>query len=507
MIKKNVEIDRIVITSRPFSDGLEEHLTSHKPYVIKEEETGKDIAQYISIYGFKQEQFNEWLYDTLKNNKLPNEKELKGFAKEIVKSIKTGKKIDIYEKLYDAKTLSRTELRRPIFSYMIYQLIVNNVDFISVGKIGVYLSFINLLTKDAKHIDDKTHSVNQEEEIRYRNILHAISALWMYERQQGKQGVLKKADICRVLEEKSSPTEDDKAILERFKDKGVVEIQFLSHSYFGEEDNNLHFQDQSFAEILLAEYYLKVFIKFALETNADIDTARSKLVLGEPTEQTILFFKELLYLLKETVSDEPDKSTIEKRKLLYPIFTALAMGENNTLHSQAIQFKWFDIVKFNKDLTTIPNKLLDNWAINNKELEKIIHLAKEIIDSKTTLVLAKTEPKNALFNKELTVFTNMQMSSNPTDIDKWLALLVGNILHTDNAKERVFFNGKLDNPENLFEMIRNWNYTNSASTPVWARKYFSGIKMLKNHKINLRSLDLSNLNLSYSDLKNIDMHR
>ncbi len=143
--KEKCRDNRIIITSRPFSDGLEEHLTSHKPYIIKEKETEKEVAYFISLYGFKQEQFNSWLYDTLKNNVLPNEDNLKGFAKEIVKSIKTGKKIDIYEKLYKTKTLSRTELRRPIFSYMIYQLIINNVDFITIGKIGVYLSFINLL--------------------------------------------------------------------------------------------------------------------------------------------------------------------------------------------------------------------------------------------------------------------------------------------------------------------------------------------------------------------------
>ena len=193
--KEKSRDNRIIITSRPFSDGLEEHLTSHIPYVIQDKETKNDIAQFISLHGFKHEQFNNWLYDTLENAVLPNERDLKGFAKDIVDSIKTGGKIDIYKKLYEAKTLSRTELRRPIFSYMIYQLIINNVDFATIGKIGVYLSFINLLTKDAKYIDDKTHSINQEEEIRYRNILHAISALWMYERQQGKQGILNKADI------------------------------------------------------------------------------------------------------------------------------------------------------------------------------------------------------------------------------------------------------------------------------------------------------------------------
>ena len=128
----------------------------------------------------------------------------------------------------------------------------------------------------------------------------------MSERQQG---VLKKADICRVLEEKKT-NESEREILERYKKEGVTEIEFLSHSYFGEENNELHFQHQSFAEILLAEYYLKVFIKYAIDKKPNIDEARSKLILGEPTAQTIEFFKELLMLLKGSVSTE----STEKRK-------------------------------------------------------------------------------------------------------------------------------------------------------------------------------------------------
>ena len=147
----------------------------------------------------------------------------------------------------------------------------------------------------------------------------------MYERQQGKQGILKKADICRVLDGENK-SETDREILERYQKEGVTEIQFLSHSYFGEEDNNLHFQHQSFAEILLAEYYLKVFIKYALDKKNEVNIARNKLVLGEPTEQTILFFKELIKLLKETVSRDATPTIIEKRKLLYPLFASLAVN-------------------------------------------------------------------------------------------------------------------------------------------------------------------------------------
>ncbi len=500
--KEKYRTNRVIITSRPFSDGLENHLKEHEPYTIQNE--NKDnIPQFISLYGFKEEQFNSWLYHALKHDASFDTIKTTGFAKEIIDSIKKDEPINIHQKLLDEKTLSRTELRRPIFSYMIYQLIINNVDFLEIGKIGVYLSFINLLTKDAKHIDDKHHEINQEEEIRYRNILHSISSLWMLKRQHGEQGVLKKADICRVLD-KEDRNESDSVILERYKKEGVTEIQFLSHSYFGEEDNNLHFQHQSFAEILLAEYYLKVFIKYALDKDSDITEARSKLILGEPTEQTILFFKELIKLLKETVSKRATKNIKEKRKLLYPLLASLATEKHNTLYCSAVDLKWFDTVKIDNSSSKINDTLLKNWAINKEELKKIVNFAREIIDSKTTLLMAKTESRNALYDKELTVFQNSQVNDSPTDIDKWLALVVGNLLDTDIDKKR-FFNARLENPTQLFNMIRNWNYSNRTSSPKWASEYFRGINTKYDSPINCEGLNLSGLNFSYSKLANISM--
>ncbi len=500
--KEKYRNNRIIITSRPFSDGLESHLYSHSPYTIQNDNK-EDIAQFISLYGFKEEQFNSWLYDTLKNDKSLNELSATGFAKEIIESIKINKHINIYKKLLDEKTLSRAELRRPIFSYMIYQLIINNVDFLEIGKIGVYLSFINLLTKEAKHIDDKSHKINQDEEIRYRNILHSISALWMYERQQGKQGILKKADICRVLDG-TNKGESDREILERYHKEGVTEIQFLSHSYFGEEDNSLHFQHQSFAEILLAEYYLKVFIKYALDQKNELDIARNKLVLGEPTEQTILFFKELVKLLKETVSDDVTSTIIEKRKLLYPLFASLSTEKHNTLYSSDLYYTWFSKVKLDNNSSIIPNELLKNWAIDEQKLEKIVQFASEIINSKTTVLIAKTSTKNALFNNELTVIQNKFLSNFPTDIDRWLALVLGNLLKTDISNQ-IFFNKSL-NIENLFEMIKGSNYSNNEPAPSWACKYFKGIEMNQDIPIRMQHLSMRNLDFSYSSLKNIELY-
>ena len=478
--------NRIIITSRPFSEALEEQLKLHNPYETLNENSEK-VAQYISLYGFKEEQFDSWLSHSL------------GGSDKLKEHTATG---SIYQKLLKEKTLSREELRRPIFAYMIYQLILNRVDFLAIGKIGVYLSFINLLTKEAKHIDDKEHGINQQEEIHYRNILHSIASLWMYERQQGKQGVLKKADICRVLDGENKG-ENDRTILARYKDDKVTEIEFLSHSYFGEENNELHFQHQSFAEILLAEYYLKVFIKYAIDKKPNIDEARSKLILGEPTEQTIEFFKELLMLLKGSVSSKPTDEVIEKRKLLYPLMATLASDRHNTLYCDRIDSKWFEDVEIDNASPIINKELLENWAIGEKELEQIIVLAKDIIDSKTTLLLAKTSKKTALFDNELTVFQNARVSDSPTDMDKWLALVVGNLLHDDVPENRDFFNGRLEFPENLFEMIKGWNYSMNASAPKWAREYFKGILMSQKKRIYLNEFRLSHLNFSYSIFKDL----
>jgi len=480
--------NRIIITSRPFSEALKNELYAHKPHTLLNE-NAEEIAQYISLYGFKEEQFDSWLSHSLKGNEKLKELTATG---------------SIYQKLLKEKTLSREELRRPIFAYMIYQLILNRVNFLEVGKIGVYLSFINLLTKEAKHIDDQACKINQKEEIHYRNILHSIAALWMYERQQGKQGVLKKADICRVLDGENKG-ESDRKILERYKDEEVTEIEFLSHSYFGEENNELHFQHQSFAEILLAEYYLKVFIKYAIDKKPNIDEARSKLILGEPTEQTIEFFKELLMLLKGSVSTELTDEVLEKRKLLYPLMATLASDRHNTLYCERIDSKWFEEVEIDNASPSINQELLKTWAIGEKELEKIIVLAKDIIDSKTTLLLAKTSSRTALFDNELTVFQNAQVSDAPTDMDKWLALVVGNLLHDDVSEDRDFFNGRLEFPEHLFEMIRGWNYFTKDSAPFWCKEYFKGIDMKQDRIIEMKHLQLSYLNFSYSTLQNLSI--
>ncbi|NQZ08044.1 MAG: hypothetical protein HRT35_12870 [Algicola sp.] len=501
--KADCRTNRIIMTSRPFDEGLRDQIRNYQPHIINNEDE-RSVEYFASIYGFKKDQFNDWLTATLKGSARWDRAKATGFVKDIIAGFDEETCFDAYEQLTENKTLSQSELRRPIFGYMIFQLIINNVDFQNIGKIGVYLSFLNLLTKEAKHIDDVRH-INLADEFKFRNILHAIAALWMYQRQQGKQGALHKADICRVLDGERRQGESDNETITRFKDEDVTDIQFLSHSYFGEKDNLLHFQHQSFAEILLAEYYLKVFIKYALEKKSDPEEARTKLILGEPTGQTIQFLKELLLLLRDAAVDSNSDEVIEKRRLLFPLMAALATEEQNTLFSNTLCLRWYeDNCEIEDNQSEYPRKALENWCIDQKSLAKIVDLAAAIMESNTNYVMTKVEVKTALFDKEVLVMQNNKLSKLPPDIDRWLALLVGNILVND-VEEEVFFNERLRCFENIFDLVKNWNYAFGIASPYWGRELFQGIDMKNNEEVvNICNLDLDHLNFSNSHFNKVN---
>jgi hypothetical protein len=425
--------NRLIITSRPIDDGLHTHLESYYPHCIQE------IPQYISIYGFKKEQFNNWLSYTLKqDNRKPQPNDIPLIA-DILNQIYSKDNADIASILTQDNVLSLSELQRPIFAYMIYRLIIKNIDFLKVGKIGIYLSFINLLSKEAKYMNDKTVKIDLKKEFEFRNILHATSALWQLERHKGNQGFLKKADICRVLE-KENKSDKDIDILARFKD--VTDIQFLSHSYFGENDNVLHFQHQSFAEILLAEYYLKVFICYALGIEKNQQECRAKLLLGEPTFQTKFFLRNLIQLLKDTVSEKNTDEVIEKRKLLFPLFASLSTKDNNTLFSNDLYYEWFKKGKFDDNTSEYPKELLQNWCIKQEQIDKILQFSAEIVNSSETFILAKAEPKINLFDSDVLLIREKNFEDLQDLFDKWVTLLVGNVLYnrTENVKKPKLFN-------------------------------------------------------------------
>jgi len=501
--KSKQRTNRVIISSRPFDAGLYNQLKSHHPHIIKNG-FGRNIEYFISLYGFTKRQFNNWMIDTLTH--YPEFKELNanGLTRKIQQSINELKYINIYDELSLNGTLSRSELRRPIFAYMIFKLLVNNIDFSLVGKIGVYLSFINLLTREAKYIEDQ-HQIDLSKEFEFRNVLHSISALSMYEWHKNNQWKLKKADICRVLDGENT-NESDEDVLERYKNQGVLEIEFLSHSYFGENDNILHFQHQSFAEILLAEYYMKVFIKYALDEDSDVEGARIKLMLGEPTGQTIQFLVEMLRLLRSSSIDGNSEKIIQKRRLLFPLMASLATGKNNNLFCHDIYYEWFKKYQLPLNSPEFPEESLENWFFTAKKVEKIIDFAKEILESKTNHLLIKGKANTALFDKEVFSIQKNKQRRIPPDIDKWLAMLVGNILFNDD-KEKVYFNSKIYNFDNIFELVRNWNYYSiNDSSPYWAKSLFKGIDMSNNtDEYNLSYANLTGLDFSNSNLKLLNL--
>jgi hypothetical protein len=493
--------NRIIVTSRPIDQGLKRHLLEHCPFEI--EDTNKNsIPQYISVYGFKKHQFNNYVIDALtqfwaiNSNKVI---ERTGLSREIYDQIQNRRKYNIHEKLLGEGILKPSELKRPIFAYMVYSLISNNVDFLDVGKIGIYISFLNQLTKDAKHRDDPSYKVELKDEYRFRNMLHATSALWQYKRQSGHQGFLKKADICRTLvggDEKKSDEEVLKANAE------VVELQFLSHSYLGEKDNVMHFQHQSFAEMLLAEYYLKVFIKFALETNLNIEDARKSLILGVPTQQTIEFLVGLLELLKACSVESKERDILDKRKLLAPIMASLATNKYaRQLFSERIYIKWFEDIERDiqdSNIKTLSDKYLEQWPIKEFEITKIVQICTDIINSKENYLLTRADNQTLLFDNEITKIQNKVISL-PPDMDKWLALLVGNKLFT-RIDKGLFFNKMILDFKVFFEMIKDWNYSNQTSCPNWAVDLFMGIDMLENNSFyTLEHLQLDKIDFSYSN--------
>lgn len=489
--------NRIVIASRPIEVGLSSHIDKHNPFCIKNKE-GREIPHFISIYGFKKEQFNSWLNHTLKNT----EREPKELDTPLIKSILDGilnnKPIDIYKELLKEKSLSESELQRPIFAYMIYQLIIKNIDFLRMGQIGIYLSFINFLSRDAKYINDKSIKIDLIKEFEFRNLLHATSALWQFERHRGKQGFLNKADICRVLDGENKG-ESDSEILNKYKD--VSDVQFLSHSYFGENDNTLHFQHQSFAEILLSEYYLKVFIRYAFDEDSNIYNCREKLLLGNPTKQTKLFFRDLLILLRETVSENLNEEVIEKRKLLFPLFASLAVKGNNNLFCQQLYFRWFDKNVIKNSETEYPIELLNNWCVNQEMLNRVIQLAAEIFNSKDTYLLSKSEPRINLFEKELSLIRNNSLTDTSNYFDKGLALLVGNTLCNDLSDKHnpILFNKSHNINSNFIIDFINKGHNNWDMFDM-----YKGINTKEKEKnIDFETFVLSGIDLSYSYFSNI----
>ncbi|MGN6418709.1 MAG: NACHT domain-containing protein [Pseudobacter sp.] len=462
--KAIIRNNRIIITSRPFDDVLINQVYANKPYEIVHDKVRN--SYFVALFGFQKEQFNDWINCSLLSYATTaNIIDDSSFVSSILNRIKNEQNPDVYEVLHSSGTLSESELQRPIFAYMIYQLILNNIAINSIGKVGIYLSFLNLLTKEAKYVDDPGYKNKLQDQFEARNVLHHIAALWVYEREKGKQGVLKKADICRLIGGFTT-IESDIEVFDEYRRKGFSDIQFLSHSYFGENDNRLHFQHQSFAEILLAEYYLKVFICCALDRSLNLSFVISMLKIGSPTEQCIEFFVELLLLLKETVGESPSPEVIEKRKLLTPLLASISIDAcNRQLNSQALYYKWYELGKINSNTRDIPQQLLLNWVIDQHVIDSMVDLCFMIVSNNDKYVLSRSTQFTPLIKEEVTML-HEQHYSNSICMEKHLALIAGNRLF--NTREEFFV--RKFSSDTIVDLLRSVNKS-------WLKKEFKGIKI------------------------------
>ncbi len=504
--------NRLVITTRPIDDGLQRHLSLHAPMTIIGEEQQRE-SQFISIHGFKKSQFNHWLITSLTDNQ--NFDKLSGtgneFIKDLLNGIRDSADFDVHNELTCRQILAKDELRRPIFAYMLYKLILGGKATLSNGRIGIYLSFLNMLTREAKCKYDNTCSTNLKDEFRFRNILHITAALWLYQRHNNNITTIRKEDICRMIER--CPMEA-RAALEKYSE--INDLKFLSHSYFGEDGNNMKFQHQSFAEILLAEYYLKIFLKYALDEGSNILDAKVRLTIGEPTHQAMQFFRELLNLLRESVSDEVTPVVIEKRKLLFPFIASLGISDYSCdLFSNRIHYLWYQDLKLSDSEYYIKDKHVIKWPINNAVIGNLIGICKSIIESDMDCLIMQAESGNALIDKEvLTVRTDRGNVSR--DIDRWIALLVGNMLYNDIDTCR-YFSSLLTKHLRLLQMMeRSSNYQGLVFPPWLSNNNRMGVPLLsfaRGSKIGeadsgytIRYCNFSGVDFSFSSFTNISFY-
>ena len=68
--------------------------------------------------------FNNWLFNTLKTAPKPDNTESISFVSKIFNAIAENSVYDVYTALIENKSLGVSEMRRLIFAYMIYQLII-----------------------------------------------------------------------------------------------------------------------------------------------------------------------------------------------------------------------------------------------------------------------------------------------------------------------------------------------------------------------------------------------
>lgn len=489
---------KIVIATRPIDRALTKAIKDHESRCSAEEH-----PQFISLYGFKPAQFDNWLKTAVVENMVNRNFEKPDTGTIDSQLLNGWQQADFsaYDLLKERNVLGDEELVKPLFAYILYQLLTNHISIPASGRVGIYLAFLHYITSQAKFVTDT--KVTMADEHRNRKVLHAIAALWC--KQTSTSGItnLSKGNINYSLLGTNILTEQSKTQIEQ-----MDELKFLSHSYFGDNEQQLHFQHQSFAEILLAEYYLKVFLSEALSYEPNIMRTRQYLFVGEPTVAAMTFFEELIKLLVlsvGTVDKKQDDTVIAARKLLLPTLGSLATPcFMEKLHSESLRR---DFYGRSKDTIVQEERLLNElWPVDEEVLDTLMKLASDILAQKNSLRLTPAKPTSALYDNELILLEEKNDCGRP-DVDKWLAIALGGLITREILPRQFFFNDK-SRTRLLFQLIQD---SPQRAAPGWlvavSAKVFHQLQLIdvKLHGITLNGLDFSssvftNVEFRYSEI-------
>ncbi|MGN7414110.1 pentapeptide repeat-containing protein [Paenibacillus sp. SAF-068] len=474
--------NRILISSRPI------YLNCIRKALKENAFIPKDSTQkfYLSIYGFLPQQFDMYFRTLFMRQESESIKKNNKMNQRLISLTLSGD--SPFRFMAQNSGLKQDELLRPIITYMLYKLIISNVSFSFNNRVSIYLSFLNLLTKEAKYMGDEEikDKYSLEEELKHRNLLHASAALWMYNQRDNKQGHLKQIDLVRTIYGKNIVNEKD----------DVLHYRFLSHSYFGNKEDTFYFQHQSFAEMLLAEYYLKILITNSLVKKPEISNARLKLMLGYPTNQTMAFFQGLLELLnlasKDTSADLKIPKKVKKaREMLFPIIASIGLYDtNSTFFNHEIKSSWLSKAEIHSTNYIIPEVLLSEWPINQHVLKKIVNLCIEILSNETKYLLTKARFESSLFDNEVLVIDE-DGDFTHHNTDRWIALFT-----LQEIAKRPYGLRFSDNTINtIVEMIRTHQHMFGVSHPTWSKNLISGLRL--NEYSTLSGFDLSDSELTF----------
>ncbi|RIE05108.1 NACHT domain-containing protein [Cohnella faecalis] len=411
---------KIIVTTRPIPNVLGQ--------VIKEMNDPVNQAwRFASIYGFQPDQFADYMQAL--HPKLPVES-VHAYNRKLLDTIRSGQ--SIYETFNGL--LNEEELKRPILAYMLYKLLEEDYELEKDSKLGIYLSFINLLTKDAKHVDDSGRKDDWLKRLGYRNLLYVTAVMWMKNLHLNGGGFLRLDDLEEALGEDASL------------------VQFMSHSYFKNAGGIYHFNHQSFAEIIIAEYYVRLLLWSALE-NKTANELSPFLAIGNPTEQTVSFVKSLLNMLCDaTIGDDrlDGNSLLKIRRALSPMMSSLGAAEYNRppdddkagnaqrdgyLYSSYIRRVW------NAEqwggFSEISDRMLEQWPIKPEHIEKMIENAAALVNGEDDYVFFQPQRMNHSFNRDVYRIEGRKKTFDP-DTERWIAMLCGTTLAERFLGESAF---------------------------------------------------------------------